>query len=178
MIYNRPKMLYWLLLVASLFATKTVVACEEVSRDLSGNLWCYSDCTWDVERGIRKCDVSAITLDESASSADKYATLDSLRKGVLEGVYVGTPSQLEKQMLAVTATVNQTSCSKQAEVSFDKLSSAERILLRSATDVFVYGEAGPKELGCSTYEDGVECHAFGYICWVDSDSSGCSKQTC
>jgi len=179
MIYKKPKILYCLLFIVSLFGAKTALACEEVSQDSSGNLWCYSNCTWDVERGIRKCDVSTISLEKSSSSEDQYATLDSLSTAVSEGTYVGTPLQLEKQMLAATATVNQKSCSKQADVSFDKLSSAERILIRSAADAFVYGETGPKELGCSLYDDGGgECSAFGYVCWVDSDGSGCAKETC
>ena len=178
MIYKKPKTQYWLLFILSLFGTKTALACEEVNQDSNGNLWCYSNCTWNVEHSIRKCDISAISFEKSSSSEDKYATPDTLRTAVSKGTYVGTPLQLEKQMLAATATVNQTSCSKQADVSVDKLSSAERILIRSATDAFVYDKPGPKELGCSTYDEGVQCNAFGYVCWVDSDSSGCAEETC
>jgi len=178
MTYNRPKIVCWLLLITLLFITKMALACDEVSRDLNGNLWCYSDCTWDVEHGTRKCDIAAISLEESPFSKDTYATTDSLREGVSEGAYVGTPSQLEKKMLAATATVNKTTCEKKADVSFDKLSSSERILIRSAIDAFVYGETGPKELGCDIYDHGVACDAFGYVCWVDSDGAGCAKETC
>lgn len=178
MIYKKAKILCWLLLTMSLFGSKAAVACEEVSQDSKGNLWCYSNCTWDVLRDTRQCDISAITLEESRFNEDKYATPDSFRAGISEGTYRGTPTQLEKQMLATTATVNQTTCSKQADVSFEKLTSHERILIRSAVDAFVYGETGPQELGCSIYEDGVACDAFGYICWIDSESSGCAKETC
>jgi len=178
MMDKKSKILCWLMLMMSLFGIKAAVACEEVSQDSKGNLWCYSNCAWNVLRDTRQCDISAITLEESRFSEDKYATPDSLREGISKGTYRGTPTQLEKQMLATTATVNQTTCSTQGDVSFEKLTSHERILIRSAVDAFVYGEAGPKELGCSIYDEGVSCEAFGYICWIDSDTSGCAKDTC
>lgn len=168
----------WLLLATLLLGTNTALACDEFTRDASGEFWCYQNCSWDVKNGIRRCDMTAMSIEQGQRSEEQYATLDSLRTAVSEGRYVGKPLPLEKQLLAATATVEQTSCATQEVVSFDRLSSAERILIRTAADALVYGQQAPEDAGCSAYEDGVECHAFGYVCWVDSESSGCSKETC
>jgi hypothetical protein len=175
---NRSGLRLWLPLAALLLGTNAALACDEFTRDASGEFWCYQNCSWDVKNGIRRCDMTAMSIQRGQPSEDIYASLDSLRTAVSEGRYVGTPLQLEEQLLAATATVEQTSCKTQEVVSFDRLSSAERILIRTAADALVYGEQTPEDAGCSVYEDGVECHAFGYVCWVDSESSGCSKETC
>lgn len=125
-------------------------------------------------------DLSSISTGLHTSTTKKQTSLDSLRTEVSGDRDVDTTLKQQLQlMIALTnTTVEQVSCNEEAEVSLDKLSSAERILLHTAAEVFVFNEEPPEDAGCSIYDEGVECHAFGYVCWADSDTHGCAKETC